>query len=61
MRAKLIRQFLNENFKLGSHEYIKFHLNNGDVYASREGILADDHVFVSWYIIKKLLKKFGKI
>jgi len=55
---KKVKESLNENIKFSGHEFTQFHLKDGYVYASKEGILGDNKTFISWDFIKQLMKKF---
>lgn len=59
MKLKLVKESLNENIKFDNHEYEKFHVKEGEIFASKEGILGDKKLFVSWDMIKQLMKKFN--
>jgi hypothetical protein len=45
---------IDENLKIKDHEFKRVKVNNDIIYASKEGILGHDNVFISWDIIEKL-------
>jgi hypothetical protein len=59
MKAKFVDKSINENIKFTGHEYARFNIKNGHVYASKEGILGDKETFISWNNIKEIMKKFN--
>lgn len=54
---KLVKESLNETLKMEGHEYVRFHINNGDIYACKEGILGEKRTFIPWNIIRQIMKK----
>jgi hypothetical protein len=50
---------VNDKIKFESHGFYHFHLKDGYVYASRDGLITDKQTFISWKSIKQLLMKFN--
>lgn len=53
-KFKLVKESLNENIKIGPHEFKIINTDNGKVLASKRGILGRDNVFISWELLDKI-------
>jgi len=60
MKAQFVqKEPINENIKFEKHEYSKFYLKDGYVYASKEGILGFNKTFIPWDTIRQIMKKLA--
>jgi hypothetical protein len=49
---------INENYKIGNHEFKVLKIGHDTIYVGEDGILGDHHVVIPWDVIDKLIKKF---
>ncbi len=49
---------INENYKIGEHEFKVLKLGRDTIYVGEDGILGHNNVVVPWNIIDKLIKKY---
>jgi len=59
MRAKTIKEKLDESISMGGHHFDVLKINNEKVKAGKEGILGDNRELISWNTIKILLDRYA--
>jgi len=58
MKAKLVKEDINENIKFKGHEFKIIKLNRDSIYVGEEGLLGHDNVLIPWDLIEKLKKQY---
>jgi hypothetical protein len=50
---------INENYKIGGHEFSIMKIGDETIYVGKDGILGEHKTFIPWEIVSRLLQKYN--
>ena len=59
MKAKIVKESLDESLVIGGHKFDLIHINNQKIKVGKDGIIGDNRELISWNTIKILLQKYA--